>query len=113
LEVYRPVGRLVRWYVLFFGGGFPHDCLPVVEQPKRQDPMHERPEIPNQRRAVHEQLERHRGVLAIILLDKVPYHEADGSDDERGEDVRGVPCELLTAPDEAHDKDSKGVATGQ
>jgi hypothetical protein len=70
--------------------------------------MHEGPEIPNQRRAVHEQLERHRGVLAIILLDKVPYDEAHGSDDERREDVRGVPCELLAAPDEAHDKDSKG-----
>ena len=65
--------------------------------------MQKRPKIPNQRRSVHEQLERHSGVLAVILLYEVPYDEAYGSDYEGCEDVGGVPGELLAAPDEADD----------
>jgi hypothetical protein len=49
------------------------------------------------------------GVLAIILLNKVPYNEIYSSDYESSEDVCGVPCELLAAPDEAYDQDPEGV----
>jgi hypothetical protein len=72
--------------------------------------VHDCPEISNKSRTVHEKLERHRWVFTIILLNKVPRDKAHGANDERSEDVGGVPCILLAAPDKADDKGSEGVS---
>ena len=62
--------------------------------------MQECPQIPNECHAVHEQLEWHSGLLAIILLYKVTYNETYSSDYE---DVCRVPGELLADPDKAEE----------
>ena len=72
--------------------------------------MHECGEISNQGRAIHEQFEWHSWVLAIVLFNKVPYHKAHAANDERCEDVGGVPGKLLATPDEAHNKDPAGTS---
>ena len=64
------LGRIVRKDFRFYF--IPLESLPVVERCECRDPTQERSEIPNRSHTIHEQLERHRGVLAIILL-KIQY----------------------------------------
>ena len=75
--------------------------------------MRERGEITNDGGAIHEQLERHRRVWAVVLLDEVPHDKPDAADDEGREDVRGGPGELLAAPYEADGEYPVGACQAQ
>ena len=79
---------------------------PIVYQSQRHDAVHDRSEISNNGRSVHEQLERDSWVFAVVFLDKVPCDEACDSDDEGCEDVAGAPRILLTTPSEGEDDDT-------
>jgi hypothetical protein len=66
--------------------------------------MHKGRRIPNERRPIRQQLERHRRMADEVSFDKVPEDEAAGADDEGREDVGRVPGEGLAAPDETDDE---------
>jgi hypothetical protein len=66
--------------------------------------MDERRRIPDQRRPIRQQLERHRRMTDEVSFDEVPEDEAAGADDEGREDVGRVPGEGLAAPDETDDE---------
>ena len=72
--------------------------------------MHECCKIADHGRAIHEQLERHRLVFAVIFFNDVPCDKAQGTYDERCKDVGGVPGILLTTPDKADDKNPNTVS---
>ena len=60
--------------------------------------MQARPDVSTQRRPVRQQPERDRWLNGHVDFVNNPCKDADETDDERGEDLCGVPRELDAAP---------------